>query len=210
VPVAVNHPLFARVFARIVSPVIEQEAAPLRDELLGGLAGRVLEIGAGTGVNFAHYPRAVTEVVACEPERYLRQRASLAAGEATVPVTVIEAVAESLPFPDDSFDAAVAGLVLCSVGDPAAAVAELRRVVRADGELRFLEHVRGSGPRARAQRALDRSGLWPLVGGGCHCGRETMATLTLGGFAVASVRELSIGPSWSVANPWVLGTAHPS
>src|SRR5204862_502625 len=152
--------------------------------LLAGRSGRVLEVGAGNGMNFGHYPATVTEVLALEPEPYLRERAQAAARDAPVPVTVREGVAHPLPAEDDEFDAAVASLVLCSVPDPDQAVAELRRVVRPGGELRFLEHVRSSRPRkAHVQQALDRTGVWPLVGGGCRCARDTPPTLQRNGFA---------------------------
>ena len=126
----VRHPIFARLYAR-VSPGVERKgAAEHRDELLAGVAGRVIEIGAGNGLNFAHYPASVTEVVAVEPEPYLRGRAQEAAESAPVPVTIVDGVADDLPADDGAFDAAVASLVLCSVPDQATALAEVRRVLR--------------------------------------------------------------------------------
>src|SRR6184192_3710117 len=109
--------------------------------MLEGLAGRVLEVGAGNGLNFVHYPDTVTEVVAIEPEPFLRARAEEAANLTTVPIRVVDGVAGRLPVDDQSMDAAVASLVLCSVPDQAAALAELRRVIRPGGQLRFYEHV---------------------------------------------------------------------
>ncbi|MBV9002960.1 MAG: class I SAM-dependent methyltransferase, partial [Solirubrobacterales bacterium] len=151
---------------------MEREVGKRRDELLAGLSGRVIEIGAGNGINFTHYPPTVTELAAIEPEPYLRGKARAAASGAPVPVIVRDASADALPFADATFDAAVASLVLCSVPDPAAALAELRRVLSPGGELRFMEHVRGEDPRkAAAQKWLDRSGIWSFLGGGCHCAR---------------------------------------
>jgi ubiquinone/menaquinone biosynthesis C-methylase UbiE len=203
----VRHPIFARIFDRL-SGSMEKEVGVHRDELLAGLSGRVLEVGAGNGMNFGHYPATVTEVLALEPEPYLRERAHAAARDAPVPVTVRDGVAHPLPAQDDEFDAAVASLVLCSVPDPDHAVAELRRVVKPGGELRFLEHVRSSRPRkARVQEALDRTGIWPRIGGGCHCARDTVATLERNGFAIDRMRDMDVGPSVVHTNPHVLGVA---
>jgi ubiquinone/menaquinone biosynthesis C-methylase UbiE len=203
----ISHPLFARFFDRL-STAMEKELGPRREELLAGLGGRVLEVGAGNGINFQHYPGAVQEVVALEPERYLRAKAERAAGAAPIAVTVTAGVAEELPFPDASFDAAVACLVLCTVRDQARALGELRRVVRPRGELRFLEHVRAESPgKARAQRTLDRARIWPRVGGGCHCGRDTLSAIRGAGFEVGGVRSIELGPSWMITNPHLLGRA---
>jgi SAM-dependent methyltransferase len=203
----VRHPVFARLFDRL-SGVMEKEVGVHRDELVAGLTGRVVEVGAGNGMNFRHYPDTVTEVLAFEPEAYLREKALAAARDAPVPVTVEDALAYPLPLEDDAVDAAVASLVLCTVPDPAAALAELRRVVRPGGELRFLEHVRSGRPgKARVQRALDDSGLWPKLGGGCHCSRDTVTEIRAAGFAVGPVRRLTVGPGFMHTNPHVLGSA---
>jgi ubiquinone/menaquinone biosynthesis C-methylase UbiE len=187
---------------------MEGEIGPRRDELLAGLTGRVLEVGAGNGINFRHYPTSVTEVAALEPEPYLRTKAERAAAHSPVRVTVSAGVAEELPFGDAAFDGAVACLVLCTVGDQEGALAELRRVLCPGGELRFLEHVRSpSAGKARTQAAFDRSGIWPWIGGGCHCGRDTVAAVKRAGFQVEQVRSVDLGPSWALTNPHVLGVA---
>lgn len=207
-PATIRNPLFARLFDRVLSPQIEREAGDARRELVAGLSGRVLEIGSGNGANLRRYGGEVTEVVALEPEPYLREKASAAAAAAPVPVTVRDAVAEAVPEPDGSFDAAVASLVLCSVADQAAVLAELRRVLRAGGQLRFFEHVRADGGvKAAAQVLLDRSGTWPLVGGGCHCSRRTVAAIVDAGFQVLELRRLTVGPGWAPSNPMVVGRA---
>jgi ubiquinone/menaquinone biosynthesis C-methylase UbiE len=204
---SVRHPIFARFFDRL-SRLMEREVGEHRQELLAGLSGRVVEIGAGNGMNFQHYPPTVEEVVALEPEAYLRAKADAAARDALVPVTVRDGVADPLPLQDDSVDAAIASLVLCTVPDPGRALVELRRVLKPGGELRFLEHVRSDRPRkARIQAWLDRSGIWPRVGGGCHCARDTLGAIEGAGFRVDRLRSLDFGPSWVITNPHVLGVA---
>jgi ubiquinone/menaquinone biosynthesis C-methylase UbiE len=203
----VRHPLFARLFARAAPRMEAQGVAAHRRELLEGVGGREVEVGAGTGACFAHYPGTVAEVVAVEPEPYLRARALDAAAAAPVPVTVVAATAEALPFEDGSFDVGVASLVLCSVRDPDAALAELRRVLRPGAELRVYEHVRGHGGLARVQRVLDAA--WPRVAGGCHLARDTPAAIARAGFAVERCRAFRFRPSllaWP-AQPHVIGVA---
>ncbi|MGW0390050.1 class I SAM-dependent methyltransferase [Streptomyces sp. NPDC003042] len=188
-PDTVHHPLFARFYAR-VSTAAETRAgmAELRRELLHGVSGRVIEIGAGNGLNFAHYPRAVSEVVAVEPERSLRRLASSAALRAEVPVDLVPGVAEALPVKSEAFDVAVASLVLCTVRSLPRALAELHRVLRPDAELRFLEHGLAPGPgMAAVQRALDRT-IWPRLFGGCHTARDPLASIEAAGFRIVSQR----------------------
>ena len=187
---------------------MEREIGSQRDELLAGLSGRIVEVGAGNGANFRHYPPAVEEVVAVEPEPYLRAKAEQAARAASVPVRVIDGTADELPLEPDSIDAAIASLVLCTIPDGPGALAEMRRVLKPGGELRFLEHVRSDEPRkARAQRMSDSSGIWPLLGGGCHCSRDTLAAIETAGYSIERVNSFSLGPSWWITNPHVLGVA---
>jgi SAM-dependent methyltransferase len=191
-----------------VSPGAEKKgAAAHRDELLAGLEGRVIEVGAGNGLNFGHYPATVSEVVAVEPEDYLRARAAVAARGAPVPVTVLDGVADRLPAPDGTFDAAVASLVLCSVPDQAAALAEIRRVLRPGGVLRFYEHVVDDRPRVAAlQRKLDEWNIWPRMAGGCHVARETDAAIQRAGFAIERSRGFPFAPG-PVAMKHIIGVA---
>lgn len=204
---SVHHPIFARVYERL-SRFMERDIGERRSELLAGLAGRVVEVGAGNGMNFAHYPPSVEEVVALEPEPYLRDKAEQAARSASVRVTVGDALAYPLPLEDASVDAAVASLVLCTVPEQASALAELRRVLKPGGELRFMEHVRARHPRkAAVQSRLDRSGIWPRVAGGCHCSRDTVGAIETAGFAIERVDRFNLGPRWGLTNPHVLGVA---
>jgi ubiquinone/menaquinone biosynthesis C-methylase UbiE len=194
-----EHPLFARAW----SSVLGRNAMGWRDRdaLIAGLAGRVLEVGAGDGLNFEHYENAVTAVVALEPEPHLRARA---AERGVARVTVVDGVAEQLPFPDASFDAVVACLVLCSVRSQALALSEIRRVLRPGGELRFYEHVAARGTVGRAvQHGLDRSGLWPRLAAGCHLTRDTETAIRDAGLVIADdVRRFTVG-----ALPHVAGRA---
>ena len=193
-----------------MAPAIERQGAgEHRARLLADVAGRVLEVGAGTGSNFPHYPATVTEVVAVEPEPRLRRQAEEAAPSATVPVSVVDGVADRLPADDSSVDVVVTTLVLCSVPDQAVALAEIHRVLRPGGRLFFWEHVRAdSTGLARVQRVLDAT-IWPAVGGGCHTGRDTVSAITAAGFAVERLERFRFpesGPAMP-ASPHVLGTA---
>ncbi|WP_405595879.1 class I SAM-dependent methyltransferase [Streptomyces sp. NBC_01410] len=190
---AVHHPLFARFYARF-SVAADKNAGivAFREELLSGLSGRVIEIGAGNGLNFAHYPAAVSEVVALEPERTLRHLATQAARRSEVPVDVVPGAAEALPVKSEAFDAAVASLVLCSVRDLPRALGEIKRVLRPGGELRFFEHgLAETKGMARTQRALDRT-VWPLLFGGCHTARDTIAAIEAAGFELGVYRRLNV------------------
>ncbi|MGO4459022.1 class I SAM-dependent methyltransferase [Streptomyces sp. M-16] len=184
----------------------------LRRELLHGVSGRVIEIGAGNGLNFAHYPRAVSEVVAVEPERTLRRLAAAAALRAEVPVDLVPGVAEALPVKSEAFDAAVASLVLCTVRNLPRALAELHRVLRPEAELRFLEHGLAPGPgMAAVQRTLDRT-VWPRLFGGCHTARDPLAAIEAAGFRIVSHRSFRL-PERGPALPTsycVIGTARRS
>lgn len=205
---AVHHPLFARFYG-FLSPAAEKAGtADHRQEVLAGLEGRVIEVGAGNGLNFAHYPPEVTEVLAVEPEPYLRHKALEAAAAAPVPVTVVDGAADSLPAEAEGFDAAVASLMLCSVPDQDVALAEMRRVVRPGGQLRFYEHVRADeARRARLQDRVDH--VWPHLMGGCHTGRDTVAAIERAGFVISSQRRFLFQPcalAGAVA-PHVIGAA---
>lgn len=180
----VRHPLCSRLYARQVDQADELGMRDHRRDLLAGLTGDVLEVGAGTGANLAHYPAEVGTLVATEPEPYLRGLLETAAEASPKDVRVLDAAAESLPFADDTFDAVVLCLVLCSVQDQERALAEVARVLRPGGELRFLEHVVSNRPfPARVQRTADRAG-WPLISGGCHLGRDSVAAITTAGFTI--------------------------
>lgn len=201
--------MFARIQARASAIEERRGGADRRRQLLRGLSGRVLEVGAGSGVSFAHYPRAVTELIAIEPEPGLRDRALEAASAAPVPVRVLDGVAERLPLPDASVDAAVFAGVLCSVDDPRRVLGEVGRVLRAGGELRFYEHVIARNPRLRGlQRLLDAT-FWPRLFGGCQTTRDTESTLAACGFTVEERERFSFRPTLlaTPVAPRILGRA---
>ena len=204
----VRHPIFARLYHRFGAMAEKAGQHEHRRELLAGLSGRVVEVGAGNGLNFPHYPPEVEEVIAVEPEPYLRERAREAVGEAAVRVRVVDGLAERLPLEDGSVDAGVVSLVLCSVPSQAAALSELGRVLRPSGELRFYEHVRADAPGfARLQRAADL--VWPHLAGGCHTHRDTPRAIERAGFAIESCRRFPFRLCSFLApiEPHVLGRA---
>ncbi|TDD79706.1 class I SAM-dependent methyltransferase [Actinomadura rubrisoli] len=203
-----RHPIFARLYPRLDAATAKAGGDAHRAELLDGASGRVLELGAGYGANFPHYPAAVAEVVAVEPEPRLRALAARAAAGAPVPISVRPGVAEDLDLDDASFDVAVASLVLCSVRDPARALAELRRVLRPGGQLRYYEHVRGrTAGKVRLQRYADL--VWPLISGGCRVSRPTDEWIAGSGFTVRGERRFEFPPTRAPnpASPHVLGIA---
>jgi ubiquinone/menaquinone biosynthesis C-methylase UbiE len=189
-------PLFARCLARSAAISERKGADVYRRRLLEGLSGRVVEVGAGSGIHFRHYPDTVAEVLAIEPEPNLREMAETAARESPVAIRVVSGTAEALPAPDASMDAGVSAGLLCSVPDPDAALGELARVLRPGGELRFYEHVIARRPRAAMlQRALDASGVWAHAMGGCHTGRDTEAAIARARFRIESIERFTFRPT---------------
>lgn len=166
----------------------------LRSENLAGLSGRVLEVGAGTGTNFAFYPQTVREVIALEPETRLAPKAREAAGASPIPVTVVESTIEALPT-GEPFDAVVCSLVLCSVDDPDAVLRQLNSVLKPGGELRYFEHVASSGWRGSLQQLADAT-VWPRISGNCHTHRDTERAITAAGFSVNAARHQWTLPAW--------------
>jgi ubiquinone/menaquinone biosynthesis C-methylase UbiE len=202
-------PRFARMYQRSSKNAERRGATEHRRQLLQGLVGTVVELGAGHGLNFPHYPTTVTQVIAVEPEPTLRAQATIAAAGAPVPVQVLAGTADQLPLENESIDAAVASLVLCSVPDQDRALTELRRVIRPGGELRFYEHViPNCQPKRLLLQAVDHSGLWPRIAGGCHPARDTTSAIQRSGFEIEEIERIMFAASrLEPAIPHILGAA---
>jgi ubiquinone/menaquinone biosynthesis C-methylase UbiE len=205
----IARPRFARMYQRSAESAEQRGATDHRQRLLQGLRGTVVEIGAGHGLNFPHYPPEVSEVIAIEPEPTLRSHAETAAEGATVPIRVVAGVADELPVADASADAVVTSLVLCSVPDQQHALAEIKRVLRPDGELRFYEHV---VPRCQPKRLLlqviDRSGIWPKIAGGCHPARDTTEAIMQAGLDIEEIERFGFSAQrFEPLIPHILGIA---
>jgi len=172
-----GHRLFAALYDPATAVAERTLFADHRAALAADLSGRVLDLGSGTGAMFPYYADAAAagdgdlSVVAVEPDPHMRRRAEQRAAALELEVAFVDGDAGALPFRDDAFDAAVAGMVLCTVPDPAAAVAEVARVLAPGGEFRAFEHVHGEGWYARLQAALAPA--WKAAAAGCHLDRDT-------------------------------------
>jgi len=182
------NPRFAEAYLRVAPKAEARGATAHRRELLADLAGVVCEVGAGSGLNFAHYPATVTRVVAVEPEPTLREHARAVAVAAPVRVDVVDGTSDALPVADAGCDAVVLSLVMCTVPDPAATLAEVGRVLRPGGQVRFYEHVR-SRHRVVAVAEDVVTPLWARFAGGCHLNRDPVASLGSAGFEVTDVHR---------------------
>ena len=200
---------FARYLERREQRRPDPVARELRRRLLVGLRGAVIEVGAGDGRSFEHYPPTVEHLLAVEPDPAARDAAAERARAAAPTIEVAAGVAEALPAPNASFDAAVVMGVLCSVPDVPAALAEIRRVLVPGGELRLWEHVRSRNPAFRlAQRAADRL-FWTQSLGGCETTRNTEAAIRAAGFEIVRLEHGFHSSSLLTipCAPYVLGVA---
>jgi SAM-dependent methyltransferase len=178
---------------------------PHRRRLVQGVTGEVVEIGSGTGFNFPYYRKA-SRVVAIEPDEGMRRRSLPRAREAAVPIEVRAGNAHSLELPDDSFDVAIFALVLCTIPDPARAIAEAKRVLRPGGELRFYEHVRGQDPAiARRQDRFERP--WKAFNRGCHPNRDPVPIIEGSGLRMSELERFDLKGAPKIVRPHAIGTA---
>jgi ubiquinone/menaquinone biosynthesis C-methylase UbiE len=202
-----SHRLFARWYPQAAASLEDRGLGAQRARLLAGVGGRVLEVGCGHGANLPHYPSAVTDLVAVEPEERMRDLARDEAERLGRQATVLDGQAERLPFENDSFDAVVATLVLCSVADQDRALAEIHRVLKPGGELVCLEHVASANRAVRAGERVFDAVLWSHVFGGCHTARDTGAAMRRAGFDMAGVepQRLPYLPYPLKASPHLVG-----
>jgi ubiquinone/menaquinone biosynthesis C-methylase UbiE len=176
-----------------------------RRELLADARGRVVEIGAGTGLNFTHYPHDIAELILTEPDASMRRRLERSLQRNDRTARIIDAPAERLPLADASVDTVVSTLVLCTVDDPEQTLSEIARVLRPEGQLLFLEHVRASSHFLAAyQDLLFRP--WRAFAGGCCCNRRTVELLRDCGFEVTAEEAVWRGMP-AVVHPIVIGRA---
>jgi ubiquinone/menaquinone biosynthesis C-methylase UbiE/uncharacterized protein YndB with AHSA1/START domain len=209
-PPVVLRTAFCHLYARFSQRAESRGRREHRRALVAGLEDRVIEIGCGNGLNFAYYQAPVSEVLAVEPDRHLRHHAEAATRQANVAIDVVDGDAGRLPAGDACFDVAVVSLVLCRVPDISLALAEIFRVLRPGGRLRFYEHVASaSDPLRRLQRLATP--LWRQVAGGCCPDRDTVEAIVAAGFVLEHVDHFDYVPGPGVplrlVAPHVLGSA---
>lgn len=197
---------FSALYDSLMKSTEEAGMREIRRQALSAARGRTIDIGAGTGLNLDLYPDGLTELVLAEPDEHMLKRLRPKLADAGRTVELVQAPADRLPFPDDTFDTAVFTLVLCTVPDPRAALAEAARVLRPGGKLIFVEHVRAEDPGlARWQDRLERP--WRFFGDGCHCNRDTVATIEASSFEVESVERGALPKAPPIVRPLVRGSA---
>jgi ubiquinone/menaquinone biosynthesis C-methylase UbiE len=199
---------FSAVYDRGFKATEEAGLRQMRHDLLAQARGRVLELGAGTGLNLEHYPKGIESLALVEPDPHMTKqlREKLAQSGKAAEISVIEAPGEDLPFPDESFDTVVVTLVLCTVPDPAATLAEIKRVLKPDAQLLFLEHVRAHDPElAKWQDRLESP--WRFLGDGCHCNRDTVSAISAAGFKLGDVERDELPKAPPIVRPLAQGSA---
>jgi ubiquinone/menaquinone biosynthesis C-methylase UbiE len=197
---------FSALYDRGLQATEEAGLRRMRQEVLAEAGGRVLELGAGTGANLDLYPPGVEELVMVEPDPHMAKRLRPKLTDSGGTASVIEASAEQLPFADDSFDVVVTTLVLCTIPDAPAALAEAARVLRPGGRLLFVEHVRAEEPGlARWQDRLE--GPWRFLGDGCYCNRDTVAAITHSPFEIERLERGRLPKAPPIISPLIRGSA---
>jgi ubiquinone/menaquinone biosynthesis C-methylase UbiE len=197
---------FSALYDGLMKSTEEAGMREIRREALSAAHGRTIDIGAGTGVNAELFPDGLTELVLAEPDEHMLKRLRPKLAESGREAEVVQAPADRLPFPDGTFDTAVFTLVLCTVPEPKAALAEAARVLRPEGKLIFVEHVRAEESKlARWQDRLERP--WRFVGDGCHCNRDTVANIEASPFQIESVERGTLPKAPPIVRPLVRGTA---
>jgi SAM-dependent methyltransferase len=205
--------LWAKVFAVVYDPFLwvgeRMGMRALRRDLLGQARGRTVELGAGTGLNLAHYRDDIDELLLSEPEAPMRARLEREVRRSGRAARVLDAPAERLPFDDASVDTVVSTLVLCTVDEPDVALREIARVLRPDGQLLFVEHIRSESARLAAWQ--DRlAGPWRRFAEGCRCNRATLELIRAGDLEIDELRQASWRGMPSIVRPLVAGSARPA
>ena len=183
-----RNPLFPYIY-RLGMPVFDRLFyRRYRREAMAHAFGRLLMVGLGPGTDLLFLPAAVTSVAAVEPEAAMRRMASALAHRRDIDVDIVDGIGESIPFPDNSFDSVHIGLVLCSVDDVAATLAEIRRVLAPGGRLVVLEHVRGDGLMGWFQDLIAKP--WSWLASGCEPNRRTVDAIAAAGFDTGGLRRI--------------------
>lgn len=198
---------FSALYDRCFKAAEEAGLRDMRREVLAGARGRVLEIGAGTGLNLDLYPHeGLDSLVVTEPDPHMFKQLRERAAKVCAGAELVQAGGEDLPFDDDSFDTVTVTLVLCTVPDQPATLQEIRRVLKPGGQLLFLEHVRSNHPDlAKWQDRLEKP--WRFLGDGCHCNRDTEAGLKAAGFELSGVEHPQLPKAPPIVRPMVQGSA---
>jgi len=201
-------PVFALVYDIGFALAERRGLAGVRRDLVSRARGRVLELGAGTGLNLRHYPETVFEVLLTEPDPYMAAKLRKRASASPLDTSVLESSAERIPFDDASVDTVVATLVLCTVKEPEQVLAEVARVLRPGGVFLFAEHVRSASPwAARWQDRLNRPWSWYACG--CQCNRDSVSVIEAASFALQELRLDRLRWISPVVRPFVVGSASP-
>jgi len=197
---------FSALYDRGFKKSEEAGLREMRRELLSQARGRVLELGSGTGLNLELYPDSIGSLTMTEPDPHMTKQLRKRLAESDRGAEVVETGAEDLPFEDDSFDTAVVTLVLCTVPDPAAALQEIKRVLKPGGQLLFLEHVRSIDPGlAKWQDRLE--GPWRFLADGCHCNRDAVSKISAAGFDLGDVERPEFPKGVPLIKPMAKGSA---
>jgi ubiquinone/menaquinone biosynthesis C-methylase UbiE len=197
---------FSALYDRCFKAAEEAGLRDMRREVLTGARGRVLELGAGTGLNLELYPEQVRDLTLVEPDPHMVRQLRKRVTDLGSAAQVVEAPGEKLPFEDGSFDTVVVTLVLCTVPDQKGTLQEIKRVLKPDGRFLFLEHVRSPEPGlAKWQDRLEKP--WRFLGDGCHCNRDTEAALADAGFELSDVEHPELPKAPPIVRPMARGSA---
>lgn len=200
--------LMAKYYDTMLRDAEEKCLKNWRKTLLQDVSGDVLELGSGTGANLAFYPQTIKHLVLAEPNSYMQQQLDLnLKNYPHLPASVLDCSAESIPAPDNSFDAVVSTLLLCSVNNPTRALSEIHRVLRPGGKLLFIEHVAAHNNPARLKWQKRIEPFWKILQCGCHLTRDTETSILQAGFALKNINRQSMRGVPGIVRPSIWGEA---